>query len=83
MDKELSDEEAWAGYRKYIAAFDTAGIPWNKKGSPHRLLLKAKWYLRQISFSKIVAFTFRANMSKLAENITANNALLQRLKRNG
>lgn len=75
----MTSEEAYAGYRKYKQAFEDAGIPWNKKGSPHRLLLKSKWFLQQLPLNKMIQFTARYYAPKLAENICRDNPLLRHL----
>lgn len=77
----MTHDEAWAGYREYIKAFADAGIPWSKKGSPHKLLIKARWFLKQLPNSELVSRTIRARMPELISNMTANNALLKRLMR--
>ncbi len=74
-------DEAWAGYREYESKWKSAGIPWNQKGSPHRLLLKARWYLKQLPINEIVSRTMRYFAPQMAKNIQQNNALLKRLKR--
>ena len=71
----------YAEYRSYKAQFDAVGIPWNKKGSPHKLWLRARYHLRRVPFRDIVSFTLRERMPQLAANVTQNNALLQRLMR--
>lgn len=77
----MNYDEAWTGYQANKAAFEAAGIPWNKKDSPHRLLLKAKWFLRQLPVNEIISRTIRLHTPQLVANISANNSLLKRLMR--
>ena len=72
---------AWLEYRKYQEAFDAAGIPWNKKGSPHKLRLQALEWLSKVPYHVVVNETIRLYTPQLVENITMNNALLTRLTR--
>ena len=71
--------DAYRSYKAYQDDFDAAGIPWNEKGSPHKLRLAALWYLRQTPMQVIVRETMRAHIPQLVANITTNNALLKRL----
>lgn len=79
----LSPEQAYAKYREYQAKWDEAGIPWNHKGSPHKLLLTAKWYLSHVPFDMIVNRTLREHMPQMLDNIVQHNALLRRLVEHG
>ena len=77
----MNYEEAWAGYSKYKNEWDEAGIPWNQKGSPHGLLIKARWFLKQLPLNDIVSRTIRHFTPQIATNVYASNALFKRLKR--
>ncbi len=79
MNEEMSHDEAQAGYLKYMKAWDDADIPWNKKGSPHRLRLKAKWYARHLPINRMIAASMRYFVPKLVANITTENVLLKHL----
>lgn len=72
-------QENWEQYRKYQDAFVAAGIPWNQKGSPHDLRLKALHFLRKIPVPVLVTNTLQMNAAAVAENVTRNNAMLRRL----
>lgn len=77
----MKPSEAWAGYRKYKAEWDAAAIPWNAKGSPHRLLIKARWFAKHLPINEIVSRTIQYFAPQMAENIAHNNALMKRLMR--
>lgn len=77
----LPPTQALAEFRKWQKAFDDAGIPWNKKGSPHALRIKALHYQKQIPISLFVQDTIRMYAPQMAANITLNNTLLQALTR--
>ena len=72
-------QQAYAEYRRLKAEFDVVGIPWNQKGSPHRLLIAAKRELAKVGFGELVTFTMKSHIQQMVANITMNNALLHRL----
>jgi hypothetical protein len=79
--KDMTDDEAQAGYLKYKKAWDDADIPWNKKGSPHHLKLKYRWYAKHLPINKMISATMRYYGPQLAANIAKGSALLRHLTR--
>lgn len=77
----MTEDEHYRAYQDGSKAFAAAGIKWNEKGSPHRLLLNARKHLKFVAFTKIVSLTFRAHRDQIVENLSASNALSKRLSK--
>jgi len=80
MGVGMTPAESLAAYRAGVNAFESVGIAWNEKGSPHRLLLNAKKHLKNVPFYYLIGLTLDHHKSEIVENIQRTNALFWRLK---
>jgi hypothetical protein len=72
---------AYAEYHRLKVEFEACGIPWNQKGSPHRIWLAAKRELAKVSVADVVDLTIKSHAPQLIANIYQSNALLRRFMR--